>query len=170
MRSEQNAMAKKVDWILGISLLTQLQWLFGNVYEEILTPNSIVASIPQINAYNRFFRITEPYFYYVPLTQLGAFSILFLALWSWTPDVIRSPLRKAAGAGCTAVALTVFIVTQYNLKMFFGTVDHLGAMVHQRYLEWALLNAVRVFLVATEVYFAWQAYRTLLMNRNTILC
>lgn len=66
---------KYVEGLLVLSLLFHLQWFFGNLYEEILTPNQIVASIEQINSYNKFFSITEPYYYYVPLTQLGTLIV-----------------------------------------------------------------------------------------------
>lgn len=153
--------------ILGFAILTQLQWLFGNVYEEILTPNSITASIQSLNCYNSFFRWTEPYFYYIPLTQLGCLTLVGMAFSSRTPRAIRPLLAKAAVCGISALALTAFIVIHYNLRMFFGPVDHLGSAVHRLYLEWALFNALRIVMVGAECFFALQAYRLHLTTMAT---
>ena len=150
--------------LLGFAILTQLQWLFGNIYEEILTPNSITASVASLNCYNAFFRITEPYYYYVPLTQLGWLCLVAVAFSSGTPGGLRRLLRYAALFGSFAVALTIFIVVGYNMRMFFGPVARLGSAVHRLYLEWALLNALRIVLVGVECFLAIRAYRWLLIE------
>lgn len=148
--------------VLGFALLTQLQWLFGNIYEEVLTPNSITASIASLNCYNAFFKWTEPYFYYIPLTQAGCLTLLWLAIWPKTERVLKPLLVRAAVFGSAALLLTAFIVIHYNVRMFFGSVDHLGSAVHRLYFEWAAFNAVRIVLVGCECAFAFKAYRLLL--------
>lgn len=148
---------------LGFALLTQLQWLFGNIYEEVLTPNSITASIEALDAYNAFFRYTEPYYYYVPLTHLGCIAICIMATSRSVPLAVKSPLMRAAAFGVMALCATAFIVIHYNLRMFFGSVDYLGASVHRRYMEWAIWNAIRIVFVAFEVVFCIRAYRSLVL-------
>src|SRR3954451_14563166 len=96
--------------LLGCALLTQLQWLFGNLYEEILTPNSIAASTQALDAYNAFFRYTEPYYYYVPLTHLGCIAICISAISRGIPVAVKAPLRRAAVFGVMAMSVTAFIV------------------------------------------------------------
>lgn len=155
---------RRTEILLVLALVFHLQWFFGNVYEEILTPNQIVATTEQVNAYNRFFSLTQPYFYYVPLTQIGFLITLFLAV--RPGEVLRAQrrsLRLAAGASALATGLTAYIVTQYNLKMFFGPVDHLGDRIHQLYLEWALLNLARIVLTGAAIAFLFLAYRKALL-------
>lgn len=159
---------KYIESLLILALFFHLQWFFGNFYEEILIPNQIVASIRQLNEYNRFFCITQPVYYYVPLTQIGFLITLFLAF-------VRSDLhpattrliRWAATTSLAAIALTFYIVTQYNLKMFFGDVDRFGEHIHALYLQWAMLNGVRIILVGVTVTFLAMAYRRFLIGRNT---
>lgn len=158
--------SRHLEVLLGCALLTQLQWLFGNIYEEVLIPNSIAASIPALNAYNAFFRYTEPYHYYVPLTQFGCIVIWILAMSGSVPSPVKAHLTHAAVAGAMAMSATAFIVIHYNLRMFFGSVDSLGASVHRRYLEWAIWNAIRIVLVGCEVFFAIRAYRFLLITHS----
>lgn len=158
---------RSLEILLGFALLTQLQWLFGNIYEEVLTPNSIAASIQALDAYNAFFRYTEPYYYYVPLTQLGCLAICSLAASRSVPFAVKAPLKRAAFFGAMALSATAFIVIHYNLRMFFGSVDYLGASVHRRYLEWAIWNAVRIVFVACEVLFCIRAYRLVLALEGT---
>jgi hypothetical protein len=66
-----------------------------------------------------------------------------------------------------ALAATAFIVVHYNLRMFFGSVDYLGVSVHRGYLEWAIWNALRIVLVACEVFFCIRAYRSLLVLHSS---
>ena len=156
-----------VEIAIGCALLTQLQWLFGNIYEEILTPNSIAASIQALDAYNAIFRYTEPYYYYVPATQLGCLLICTLAIAGSVPSSVKAPLQRAAVFGVIALLLTSFIVLHYNLKMFFGPVDHLGASVHRLYFEWAVWNGVRIVFVLLEVFFCIRAYREIVQRKSS---
>lgn len=155
-----------IEILLVITLLTHLQWFFGNLYEEILTPNSIVATTEQINAYNHFFSITEPYYYYVPSTQIGVLILFYLAFSSKLPANLQKLLRFAAAFSGLNIFLTFYIVTQYNLKMFFGDVDRFGEGIHQLYLQWAILNGVRVLLSGIVIFFLFKAYRGLILYRN----
>lgn len=157
----------RIELLLGAALLFHLLWFFGNLYEEVLIPNSIVASIAQINAYNQFFSVTEPYYYYVPLSQLGTLIAIFLAFAGDQPNpAFKRLVRWGAGASTLALLLTVYIVTQYNLKMFFGPVDHFGEpLLHQLYLEWGLLNALRILLTGTAGVFLFRAYRGFLRGQ-----
>lgn len=152
-------MRKHIEVLLILSLLFHLQWFFGNLYEEILTPNSLVATIEQINAYNRFSSVTEPYYYYIPLTQIGTLITFYLAFFGSLPLRLRKRLRFAALTSGLATVLTIYIVTQYNLKMFFGDVEHHGERIHQLYLEWGILNGVRILLVGAAIFFLFRVYR-----------
>ncbi|MBW4471959.1 MAG: hypothetical protein KME45_16355 [Stenomitos rutilans HA7619-LM2] len=158
---------KRTEIVLTLSLLFHLQWFFGNLYEEILTPNSIVASVEQINAYNRFFAITEPYYYYIPLTQIGFCLIVLLALTKTSvPSRLKTLLHRAAFTSGSAIALTGYIVTQYNLKLFFGNVDRFGERLHLLYLEWAILNGVRLLLLGITIFFLYKVYRGFLIKQS----
>lgn len=149
-----------VEILLALTLLFHLQWFFGNLYEEILTPNQIVASVEQLNSYNKFFSITQPYYYYVPLTQIGTIMLLFLAFSRSIPQTEQKKLlRRAAFLSVLATALTVYIVTQYNLRMFFGEVNGFGEGIHRLYVKWAALNGVRIAIVGTTIWFLVKAYR-----------
>lgn len=153
-------MKKRTEILFVLTLLFHLQGFFGNIYEEVLVPNSIVATIEQINAYNRFPSITEPYYYYIPLTQIGVLIVLYLAVFgSSLPAKPRKLMRYAAVFSVLTVVLTVYIVTQYNLKMFFGDVNHLGERIHQLHLEWAILNGIRIILYGVAIFFLFKAYR-----------
>ena len=160
---------KYIEILLTVTLLTNLQGFFGNLYEEILTPNSIVATTEQINAYNRFFSITEPYYYYVPLTQIGVLILFYLAVFGNLPANLQKPVRIASVTSLLTLLLTVYIITQYNLKMFFGDVTHLGDRVHQLYLEWAILNGIRVTLSGAIIFYLFKAYRGLIAARTEVL-
>lgn len=155
-------MKKHTEILLVLTLFFHLQGFFGNLYEEILTPNSIVATIEQINAYNRFPSITKPYYYYVPFTQIGVLIVFYLAVFGGLPAKLQKLVRYAAAISGLTTALTVYIVTQYNLKMFFGDVDYLGERIHQLHLEWAILNGIRIILLGVTIFFLFKAYRNAL--------
>jgi hypothetical protein len=155
---------KNLEILFILTLLFHLQWFFGNLYEQVLTPNAIVASIEQINAYNRFFTVTEPYFYYIPLTQIGTLLTIFLAF-RLRAESFSGDLRKSAVTTVLATFLTIYIVTQYNLKMFFGDVNHLGERVHELFFQWAVLNAVRILLLGITIIYLLRAYRSFLYKQ-----
>jgi hypothetical protein len=157
---------KRTEVALLLALLFHLQWMFGNIYEEILIPNSVVASTEALNNYNKFFSLTEPYYYYVPLTQIGTLIVCYAAIMIPMPQAIKRLMRRAALASGLATALTIFIVTQYNLKMFFGDVSHFGDTINRLYLEWAVLNAFRILLVGTAVYFIFKGYQQIVQSNG----
>ncbi len=166
----EHAMRQKIctEILLFLSLLFHFQWFFGNLYEEVLTPNSIVASAAQINAYNRFFSVTEPYYYYIPLTQIGFLLTLYLAfVYKDLSLPFKKRVQRAAAASGLATGLTVYIVTQYNMRMFFGDVDRLGDRLHRLYFEWAVLNGLRLLFVGAALTFLCLAYRGLLLEASS---
>lgn len=152
-------MIKRTEILLVLTLLFHLQGFFGNLYEEVLTPNSIAATIEQINAYNSFPSITKPYYYYIPFTQIGVLLVFYLAVFGDLPAKQQKLVRYAAVISGLTTALTVYVVTQYNLKMFFGDVTHLGERIHQLHLEWAILNGIRVIMSGIAIFFLFKAYR-----------
>ena len=92
--------------------------------------------------------------------------ICALAVAGSVPSSVKGPLQRAAVFGLIALLLTAFIVLHFNLKMFFGPVDHLGASVQRLYFEWAVWNGVRIVFILLEVFFCIRAYREIVQLKS----
>lgn len=158
---------RRLEVLLVLSLLFHLMWFSGNLYEQILTPNQIVASVEQISNYNNFFSITKPYYYYVPLTQIGTLITIYLAFFSGLRTELTRA-RFAALASISAFLLTIFIVTQYNLNIFLSDVSHLSDSISQLHIEWAVLNGIRIVLVGMAIIFLFRVYRRFIKECVTL--
>ena len=141
------------------SLFFTSYWFFGNLYEEIvLVPNLLVNTTHALWHWQAYFRISLPTYYYVPLTQISTFTIWCLYFNADNAET-KSFLKKASLFGFLAILLTAAIVTQINLKLFFGdltlyTEDELYRLV----LLWLIGNLVRIYLVGSVFYFLLKAH------------
>lgn len=135
-------------------------WFFGNLYEAIVIgPNIAGDSKEQLRAFQQFTEVTNPVYYYVPLTLIAAITLLvwfFRTPWK-APEKLS--LSLSAVAQIAGIALSVYIVTKLNMTLFFGSLGETPKELHQLALHWNLLNLVRLALAATALIFAMRALR-----------
>ena len=135
-------------------------WFFGNLYEAIVIgPNMLIDSVHRLQAWQEFFVLTNPIFFYVPVTQLA--TIVLVVLFIKTPDgraEIKRFLKWASILQVVSIILSIYIITQINLKLFFGDLSKISSEVFQMALMWNVLNIVRVFLVGVALCFIFKAY------------
>jgi hypothetical protein len=150
--------------LLAFSLFFLAHWFFGNLYEEIvLAPNQLTHSYEALKSWQNYFRITNQIHYYVPFTQIAVLVVGYLYVKS-TDRAEKKLLKKAGLYGLFSIALTVVIVTQLNLKLFFGDLDRYKDQIHTLSVIWLIGNAVRLYLVGSALYFVFKTY--LLRQRN----
>lgn len=143
------------------------QWFFGNFYEElVLAPNMLVDSYSQLACWQNYFTVTNQIYYYVPFTQIAVFIVWYLFLFVRQRDKqIRKILLQASSYGFAALVLTVIIVTQLNLKLFFGDIEEYKSELYTLSLTWLILNGVRIYLVGAALYYTFKSY-LLLRSEN----
>jgi hypothetical protein len=144
--------------LFGIAL-----WFFGNLYEAIvIAPNMLDDSIRKIQDWKDFFVTTNPIFFYIPIAPIAAFIIAFLYFKkSMDNAVLKRHLKIATIFGLLAFGLGIYIITQINIKFFFGDIQKYSADAHKMSVLWNILNIIRVILLAPTLSHTFKAYMKL---------
>ena len=144
--------------LLLFSLFFLAHWFFGNLYEEIvLAPNQLTNSYQALKSWQSYFTVTNQIYYYVPFTQLAVVIIWYLYSKS-TDEAEKTLLKKAGIFGLLSILLTALIVTQLNLKLFFGDIDKYKQEIFSLSVVWLIGNALRIYLVGSALYFTFKTY------------
>ena len=136
--------------VFGIAM-----WFFGNLYEAVVIgPNSAGDTKEQLRAFQQFTVVTNPVYYYIPLTQIAAVTlIVWFVRTPWRAPEKRS-LFIASLAEIAAVALSIYIIVKLNMTLFFGSLGETPDELHRLALQWNLLNLIRVGVTALALVFA----------------
>lgn len=136
--------------VFGIAM-----WFFGNLYEAVVIgPNIAGDTKEQLRAFQQFTEVTNPVYYYIPLTQIAAVTlIVWFVRTPWRAPEKRS-LFIASLAEIAAVALSIYIIVELNMTLFFGSLGETPEELHRLALQWNLLNLVRVGVTALALVFA----------------
>ena len=136
--------------VFGIAM-----WFFGNLYEAVVIgPNIAGDTKEQLRAFQQFTVVTNPVYYYIPLTQIAAVTlIVWFVRTPWRAPEKRS-LFIASAAEIAAVALSIYIIVKLNMTLFFGSLGETPHELHRLALQWNLLNLVRVGVTALALVFA----------------
>jgi hypothetical protein len=144
-----------------ISIIGLAYWFFGNLYETIvISPNWVVDSPAQLKRLNEFFVTTSPTIYFVPITQLATILVWFL-FWKNKVDSVKTELRNASILAVLATILNAVIVSTIVLKLFAPDFEKYGDYLTTLTWRWNVLNCFRMILVATTIYYLFNAYRKL---------
>ena len=142
--------------VFGIAM-----WFFGNLYEAVVIgPNIAGDTKEQLRAFQQFTVVTNPVYYYIPLTQIAAVTlIVWFVRTPWRAPEKRS-LFIASLAEIAAVALSIYIIVKLNMTLFFGSLGETPDELHRLALQWNLLNLIRVGVTALALVFALGALTT----------
>jgi hypothetical protein len=144
--------------LLIFSLFFMAHWFFGNLYEEIvLAPNLLTNSYGALKNWQGYFTITNQIYYYVPFTQIAVFIVCYL-YFKTNDKTEKIFLKKASIFGLLSIALTSIIVTQLNIKLFFGDLDKYKKQVFTLSVIWLIGNAIRLYLVGSSLYYIFKTY------------
>lgn len=151
--------------LLFFSLFFLTHWFFGNLYEEIvLAPNQLTNSYEALKNWQGYFTISNQIYYYVPFTQIAVFLVCYL-YFKTEDKTEKALLKKASVFGLLSIALTAIIVTQLNVKLFFGDLDKYKEQIFTLSLIWLIGNAIRLYLVGSSLYYIFKTY--ILRQTNT---
>ena len=146
--------------ILLFSLFGLTMWFFGNLYEAIvIAPNMLNQSLLKTDLWQKFFTMTNPAFFYIPISPIAILTTILLFF--KTPNdktKQKNHLKRATIFGLCAFILGVYIITQINFKLFFGDINELSDNAHRLSVLWNLLNGVRVLFLTFTVYHLFKTY------------
>jgi hypothetical protein len=149
---------KAFNLLLVFALFFIAYWFFGNLYEQIvMIPNQLVDSYETMKAYQAYFKVSNPIFYFVPLTQL-AVIVTWILHFRAIDENQKRLLKKASIFGLLSLLLTAIIVTQINLKLFSADLELIKDQLYTLSLWWLIGNAVRIYLVGSTLYYLLKVY------------
>ncbi|MUM15843.1 DUF1772 domain-containing protein [Mycobacterium sp. CBMA271] len=141
--------------VFGIAM-----WFFGNLYEAIVIgPNIAGDSKEQLKAFQQFTEVTNPVYYYIPLTQIATITLIVWFVRTPRKAPEKLSLLMACIVEIAAVALSGYVIVKLNMTLFFGSLGETPSELHQLALQWNLLNLIRVGLTAVALLFAMRALR-----------
>ena len=146
--------------LLLFSLIGTAMWFFGNLYEAIVMgPNMLNDTMTRMEHWQHFFVLTNPIFFYVPVTQLATVVLIILFFNTASQKVeLKRFLKLASIFQIAAIILSVYIITQINLKLFLGDLSKYADQVSSLATLWNILNILRVLLVGLGLTFTFKAY------------
>ena len=149
---------KTFDRFLFFALFFMAYAFFGNLYEEIvLVPNHLTNPSAVLSAYHRYFVLSNPVYYFVPVTQLAIVVVVILFFKS--EDGRQKELLKKAVIYCLlSVVVTAFIVTQINLKLFSPEFVPYADELYTLSIMWLVGNTLRMIFVGGSLYFILKTY------------
>ncbi|GAB3220792.1 hypothetical protein [Spirosoma arcticum] len=140
---------------MGVLLLTA-HWFFGNLYEKVvLTPNILFGSIPDgIRLWNQLNWLTNPIYYFQPLNTVLLVLVWLVSQYSARMGRVHQLADRRVAIGVTvAWVLTVLIVTQVNLKLYFLQPSANRLTIEETYYLGFVLGLFR--LLAEGYALAW---------------
>jgi len=145
--------------LLLFSLFGMTMWFFGNLYEAIvIAPNMLNNTIDKMHAWQAFFVVTNPAFFYV-LSPLATIALLIVyTKTSKQKTELKRLLKFASIFQLIAYALSIYIITQINFKLFFANLSDNPGQLHTKAVLWNILNIIRVILVAISLAYTFKAY------------
>lgn len=160
--------AKTFDRLLLFTLFFMAYWFFGNLYEEIvMVPNHLADPSAVLTAYQGYFVLSSPTYYFVPVTQL-AVVVLFVLYGNAKEIKQRQLLKRAAGFAVLAIVATILIVTQINAKLFVPNFVQYEEQLSRLSLLWLSGNLLRMACVGGTIYFLFQAYVLRQVTRSLV--
>lgn len=145
-----------------LALVCLLQWLFGNLYEQVvIAPNWVIDSARQLDRLHQFFVRSTPTLYFVPFTLLASPLVWAAHACNRLPNA-SATFWSASGCALVAAALNAFIVVTLAIPLFSPEYRlHTDAELHAMCSRWNVLNALRMVVTAATTYWTFRAFRLL---------
>jgi hypothetical protein len=156
-------------WLLSISILGFTHWFFGNLYEQIvLAPNTLGLGVEGLKIWRQFFQFSNPIYYFIPISPISVLATVAALAIGWHSPVKQHKwLIGAASFALFTGLLTVYIVTQINLKLYFGVLSDDVSGLQSTLQLTAVLGKLRLASEAATLYCALRAYLPLLRSQAT---
>ena len=146
--------------LLAVSIVGFAHWFFGNLYEAfVLTPNLLGLGAEGLQLWRQFFKFSDPIYYFLPWNPLSIL-IVFAALivGRQSPTKQRKWLIQAAFFALCTGLLTAYIITQFNLKLYFGPLSQDKVWLESQQRLSALFSLFRLGCEVATLYFTLRAY------------
>jgi len=140
--------------LVGIAL-----GFFGMLYEGVVTiPKMLDTSMQRMLFWKNFYAVVNPITYYIPLTPLATITLVVLYFVTPKEKDIKKRLGAAGALQIIVLAMTFYIVTQINLKLYFSDLEKYADVIPGKVLLINILSVVRLALGAIALIFVFRAH------------
>jgi len=154
--------------LLLFSLFGIALGFFGILYEGVVNvPKMLDSSMVRMLFWKNFYAVISPIPYYIPLVPLA--TIILIVLYFNTPKQkieLKNRVKLAALFQIISLALTFYIVTQLNLKLYFSHIEKYADVIPTKTLIVNIISVVRVAVTAIAVTFVFKAYTQTQKDQN----
>lgn len=147
--------------LLLFALFGIVMWFFGNLYEGIvITPNLLSNPAERMQHWQHFFVITNPIFFYIPIAPIAILATVIQYFKTIREKIVlRKHMRYACVFLIFAFVVSIFIISQINLKLFYGNIEAMSpGTIYKLSILWNSLNIVRLLFLGLTIYHLFQAY------------
>jgi len=159
---------KRLNTFLIIALFGLSLTFFGNLYEYVVfIPNLIgLGGMKGLMAFRAFFVFSNPVYFYIPLGMIGFVStFIAYAQIRGRSTKLNKWLKNGTVFGVITILLTVIIVTQFNLKLFFGVFPINYSNLPMTLFIYYVIAFIRLIFDGLTLYRVFRAYNLFISER-----
>lgn len=156
--------------LLLITLFGLALGFFGMLYEGVvIVPKMLNLTPAKMQLWHNFYLIINPIIFYVPVVPMATVILIVLYFTEKKQNDSRGRLGLAALSQIVVMALTVYIVTQINLKLYFSDIEKYADLIPAKTFLINILSVIRLIFSATALVSTFRHYikaqqRTLGLN------
>jgi len=146
--------------LLLISLFGIALNFFGILYEGLVYgPKLLDVSMTRMLFWKSFTTVISPIIYYIPMVYIATILIIILYFnTSKEKIVLKSRLKWGTILQIISLALTIYILTQINIKLRFSNLEKYAATIPGQVILFNILSICRILITATALASVFKAY------------
>lgn len=151
--------------LLLFSLFGIALGFFGVLYEGIVIGPKFLDHSPQrLLFWKEFYNTIDPRVYYLPINPLSTLALAILFLIPKKKKTLKKQLGFALLFQLLSFAITIYIVTQLNLKLCFLDIEKYAAVIPSKTVLFNVLSICRIVLTAVALRAVFKACLESLLN------
>jgi hypothetical protein len=132
---------------------------FGMLYEAVvIIPKMLDATSEKMLFWHSYYSIINPMVYYIPIVPVATILLVLLYFSAAT----QSDFKKWIGRGLIfqliTLGLTVYIISQINLKLYFGNIEKYAEIIPTKTFVINVLSIVRLVFSAIALFIVFKTY------------
>ncbi|WP_259065602.1 hypothetical protein HDF24_02285 [Mucilaginibacter sp. X4EP1] len=141
--------------LFGVSL-----GFFGVLYEGVVIgPKMLDHSANRLLFWKDFYAIISPIVYYIPVVPSATLLLLVLYFNTSREKIeLKKELKLASILQVSSLLMTLYIVTQINLKSAFSSPDQHATEIPFKVILFNILSVIRIVLTAMGLRSIFRAY------------
>jgi hypothetical protein len=150
---------KLFDRLLLTALFGLALGFFGMLYEGVvLIPNMLNLTPAKMQFWHNFYLIINPIIFYIPLVPLATIILIVLYFTQKKQNDSRLKLGWAVLSQIVVMVLTIYIVSQINLKFYLSDIEKYADIIPAKTLLINILSVTRLIFSAIALVITFNSY------------